>query len=114
MEITLTVRAKDAAIVGALVDPRQGASIVQGVSGVAAAWSGANWAVGPIRPENGTYRLDVAAGVWHLNYRIEPMSDYVKLSGGQNVAVESGKTAVVPPPACDGQGWPHYRHRDDT
>ncbi len=103
-QITLTVRAKDAAIAGVLVDPRQRGRVIQGVPGVVAAWSGTNWAVGPIHPGSGAYRLEVAAGVWRLNYRIEPMSDYVKLSGGRNVAVESGKTAVVPLPVTARDG----------
>ena len=92
--ITLTVEAKNAAIQGALVDPRQGGQIVTDARGVVAAWAGPNWTAGPIR--NGLYRLDVAAGVWHLNYRLDPSAGYVKLSGGQNVAVQAGQTATLP------------------
>ena len=79
----------------ALWDPRN-QDVVEGVAGWVGAWSGQNWAAAPIDDGNGTYRLGVAAGLWHLNYRLEPQSGYAKINGPVNVPVQSGQTAVMP------------------
>ncbi len=92
--ITLTVRTKDAAIGGALVDPRNSGQPVSGVPGVVAAWSQNAWAATAVNTDNGTFGLQVAAGLWHLNYRIAS-PQYARLGGAQNVPVESGQTALV-------------------
>lgn len=101
--ITITVRLKDATIAGALWDPRAQA-VASGVSGGVAAWGGSNWAAVPIHPGNGAYLMDIAAGLWHLNYHIDPLADYVKLVGGRNVVVQSGQTATVPLPIVPKDG----------
>jgi hypothetical protein len=95
--ITIPLRKKDAAIVGALVDPRQNRNPVTGVEGAVSAWSDHLWATTHIRPDSGSYRLEVAAGVWRLNYRIKD-EEYVKLGGGANIPVQSGQTVHWPLP----------------
>jgi len=93
--ITLTVRLKDARIVGALVDPRDNANQpVSGVPGLVGAWWGTAWSAAPIDTSNGTFDLDVAAGLWHLGYRIAS-PQYARLGGTKNVPVESGQTVAV-------------------
>ncbi|GAB4527771.1 MAG: hypothetical protein Fur0018_13560 [Anaerolineales bacterium] len=92
--ITLTVRTKDAVIGGALVDPRAAGQPVSGLPALVAAWSEGNWAAAPVNTDNGTFALDVAAGLWHLNYRLGS-AQYARLGGGQNVPVESGQTVLV-------------------
>ena len=94
--LTLTVQEKDAAIAGALWDPRN-QDVVSGVPGWVGAWDGSSWTAAAINPGNGAYYMPVAAGVWHVNYRID-QSEYAKAGGHRNVAVQSGQTAVVPLP----------------
>ncbi len=92
--ITMTVQVKDAAIRGALWDPRN-EDVVEGVAGLVTAWTPGNWVAAPIETGNGTYRLDIAAGLWQLNYRIDPDAGYAKLLGPRNVPVASGDTAYL-------------------
>lgn len=101
--VTLSVEEKDAAIVGALWDPRN-QDVVEGLAGGVGAWNNGNWAAKPINTGNGSYRLDVAAGLWHLNYRIDPTGGYAKLSGPKNVTVQSGQTVPVPLPIVPKDG----------
>ncbi len=95
--LTLTVKAKDATIVGTLWDPRNN-DIVSGVPGIVGAWQGLSWAATHINTGNGAYKLDVASGLWHLNYRINPSSGYAKIAGPKIVPLQSGQTAAVPLP----------------
>ncbi|MFQ5612520.1 MAG: carboxypeptidase-like regulatory domain-containing protein [Anaerolineae bacterium] len=101
--ITLEVQTKDAAIEGALWDPRS-QSVVSGVSGVVGAWADGNWAATHIDAGNGTYHLEVAPNLWHLGYRIDPDSGYVKLVENKNVPVQSGQTAQVTLPVLPRDG----------
>ncbi len=98
--VTLTVLAKDATIAGVLWDPRND-DVVEGVPGVVGAWWGTNWAATHINPGNGAYHLDVAAGIWHLNYRIHPMAGYAKIGGVQNIPVQTGQAVGVPLPVLE-------------
>ncbi len=98
--ITLTVKTEDARIAGALWNPRT-ETVVTGVEGAVGAWWQNNWAADRIDPANGTYSLNVAAGVWHLGYRIDPDSNYVKLRNIINVPVAAGQTKVVPLPVAE-------------
>ena len=104
VEVSLVVQVKNARISGALWNSRS-EQVVSGVRGIAAAWAGENWAAAPVDPGNGTYRLDVSAGLWRLNYRIEPQAGYVKSGGPVNVAVQAGQTVIAPLPvlAADGR-----------
>jgi len=95
--ITLTVQLKDATITGGLWDPRND-DVVEGVAGIVGAWQPGAWVATPINPGNGSYILDVAAGLWRLNYRIDPSSDYVRLAGGRTIPVESEQNVLVPLP----------------
>lgn len=92
--ITMTVQRKDASLSGWLWDPRHN-QVVNGVSGLVTAWSEGSLAAAPINSGNGAYLLDVAAGLWRLNYRIDPHSDYVRLSGAHNIPVEAHQHLVV-------------------
>ncbi len=94
-ELALTVLAKNAAISGSLWDPRN-KDVVEGVAGMVSAWWGDNWAAAPVNEQNGTYRLDVAPGVWHFNFRIDPQADYARINGPLNVPVQAHQTAIVP------------------
>ena len=101
--VTLTVLEKNSQITGALWNPRA-QDVVEGVAGLVGAWSQGNWAAAPINPGNGTFDLDVAAGVWRLNYRIDPQADYAKISGPLNVAAQAGHPAVVALPILPKDG----------
>lgn len=101
--ITLTVKAKDAHIDGALWDPRN-QEIVEGVDASVLAWAGSNWVATAVNPGNGAFKMDVAAGVWHLGYRVDPQSDYVSLTHHKNVPVASGQTMHVPLPVAERDG----------
>jgi hypothetical protein len=101
--VTLTVLIKNSHISGALWNPRA-QDVVEGVAGVVGAWSQGDWAAAPINPGNGVFDLDVAAGLWRLNYRIDPQANYAKISGPLNVAAQEGKPAVVPLPVLPKDG----------
>lgn len=101
--ITLTLKTKSAHIAGALWDPRNN-DVVEGLPGSVGVWSENNWAVTQIETGNGSYRLDVAPGLWHLNYRINPTMGYAKVNDGKNIPVEKNKTAFVPLPVIPKDG----------
>jgi len=101
--VTLTVKEKDARIVGALWDPRN-EDVVEGVDAGVLAWAGGNWVGTAVDPGNGTFGLDVAAGLWHLGYRVDPQSNYVGLIHHKNVSVASGQTVPVPLPVVERDG----------
>ncbi|RLC64439.1 MAG: hypothetical protein DRI48_07630 [Chloroflexi bacterium] len=98
--VTVTVKEKDARIVGALWDSRNQA-IVAGVEASVAAWAGGNWMRTSVDPGNGAYTMSVAAGLWHLGYRVDPRSGYVGLRHHENVPVASGQTVPAPLPVAE-------------
>ncbi len=97
--VTLTVQTRSASISGFLWDGRNNL-VVTGVNGTVSAWNAGSWDIGPINPANGAYKLDVFAGLWRLNYRIDPLAGYVKLAGARNIPVQNGQNAVVPLPVA--------------
>jgi hypothetical protein len=101
--VTLRVQEKDARIVGALWDPRE-EDVIEGVNGHVMAWSGGNWSATAIDPGNGTFKMSVASGLWHLGYRVDPQSNYVGLVHHKNVPVASGQTLPVPLPVAERDG----------
>ena len=101
--VTLTVKEKDARIVGALWDPRN-EDVVEGVHAGVAAWAGGDWVGTAVDPGNGTYTMTVAAGLWHLGYRVDPASAYVGLMHHKNVPVQSGQTVPLPLPVAERDG----------
>jgi hypothetical protein len=101
--ITLTVQMEDAAIIGGLWDPRQ-QKVISGVPGLVGAWSGSQWALAPIDAGNGAFHLDLAAGLWRLNYRIDPNQDYVKTGGAVNVPLQTGQKAIISLPVLQKDG----------
>ncbi len=98
--VPLTVQRKDARIVGGLWNPRE-EDVVEGVDAEVLAWAGGNWVGTAVDPGNGTFGMDVAAGLWHVGYRIDPQSDYVSLRQHKNVPVAAGQTATVPLPVVE-------------
>ncbi|MEM7801741.1 MAG: carboxypeptidase-like regulatory domain-containing protein [Chloroflexota bacterium] len=84
VDIPITMHSEK--IVGALIDPRQNDRPVVGVSGSVGAWKNDLWTAAEIDPETGRYALNVEAGVWHLDYRIDNNA-YVKIGGGENIPV---------------------------
>ncbi len=99
MTETFTLLPQDATIAGALWDPR--ARIVPtGVPGFVMADNPFAWVGDHIDPANGTYRLPVSAGLWHLSYAVAPDSGYVALDHHQVVPLQSGQTALVPLPVA--------------
>jgi len=103
VSVTLTVKEKDARIAGGLWDPRN-EDVVVGVDAGVAAWAGGNWARTAIDHGNGTFTMSVAAGLWHLGYRVDPQSDYVGLRHHKNIPVASGQTVPVPLPVAERDG----------
>jgi len=103
VSITLTVKEKDARIVGGLWDPRN-EDVIVGVDAGVLAWAGGNWVGTPIDPGNGTFTMSVASGLWHLGYRVNLQSDYVGLRQHKNVPVASGQTVPVPLPVAERDG----------
>ncbi|MEM7348364.1 MAG: carboxypeptidase regulatory-like domain-containing protein, partial [Chloroflexota bacterium] len=101
--ITLALKEKDGIIQGVLWDPRA-EEIVTGVDGIVGAFSEGNMAGTSINKGNGTYRFAVAAGLWHLGYRIDPDDGYVKLIDRKRVPVSSGQSVEVPLPVVEKDG----------
>ncbi len=101
--VTLMVKEKDARIVGGLWNPRN-EDVIEGVDAGVAAWAGGNWVGTTVDPGNGTFTMTVAAGLWHLGYRVDPQSDYVGLRQHKNVPVASGQTVPVPLPVAERDG----------
>lgn len=102
-EITFTLRAKDAAIWGALWNRRE-TEIVTGVAAHVLAFSEGAWVRTAVNTGNGAYRLDVASGVWTLGYKVDPASDYVALRHRRYYPVASGQTVPAPLPVAEKDG----------
>ncbi len=98
--ITLTVKAKDARITGGLWDPRE-QQVVSGVDADVMLWEDNNWARTTVDTSNGTFAINVAAGLWRLGYRVNPHSGYVGLRGHKNVPVSSGQRVPAPLPVVE-------------
>jgi hypothetical protein len=101
--ITLTLRARDAAIAGALWDSRNEV-VVTGVNAQVMGWSEGAWVRTAVNPGNGVYRLDVASGIWTLGYHLDPTSNYVALRHRRNYPVASGQTVPAPLPIAAKDG----------
>jgi hypothetical protein len=102
-EVTLTLRAKDAIIAGALWDQRAGETVT-GVQAQVLAFSEGAWLRTAVNPGNGTYGLQVASGIWALGYRLDPGSEYVALRHRRNYPVASGQTVPAPLPVAEKDG----------
>jgi len=100
--ISLTVQARNARIVGTLWDPRN-QDVVEGVGGVVSAWSGESWSAAPIHEGNGAYRLDVAGGLWHLNFRIDHRR-LCQAGRAVNIPVAGRQTVPQPLPVLQSDG----------
>lgn len=93
--VTLTVPLlhQNASIVGALRD-RQG-NIVSGVEAEVSAQNPWTTIPGTVNPDNGTYHLNVVAGIWNIFYHVDPASNYVALTHHKTIPVEQGQTVAV-------------------
>ncbi|MEM7119499.1 MAG: carboxypeptidase-like regulatory domain-containing protein [Chloroflexota bacterium] len=103
VSVDIPVRPKDATIAGALWDPRE-EQVVTGVRGQVLATNPYSWVSDAINPNNGTYTLDVAAGLWHLGYEVAPRSGYVVLDHHQIIPIESEQSLAVPLPVTKRDG----------
>ena len=101
--IRIPVESRGAAITGHLTDPRSDTRSVTGVRGEVGAWSGDRYAITHIDPETGRYDLGVAAGVWHLDYKIDEET-FVKIGGPQNIPVEADQSVELPLPVTARDG----------
>lgn len=105
--VAFELRALDAAIAGALWDPRA-EEVVSGVQAEVMGWSEGSWVRTAVDPGNGTYRLDVAAGLWALGYRLDPAAgagaDYVALRHRRTYPVAAGQVVPAPLPVAQKDG----------
>lgn len=46
----------------------------------------------------GTFTLPVPAGLWRLNYNIDPEANYLKAAGPRSYGMQAGQTQIVPLP----------------
>ena len=79
-------------------------AVVEGVAGVVGAWSQGNWAAAPIDAGNGVFDLDVAAGLWRLNYRPRSASELRKDIQTIKRSCAGGQTGYVPLPVLPKDG----------
>jgi len=100
LSITFPVLPQDATINGALWDPRNEV-IPTGVAAFAVAHNPFAWVGDTIDTANGTYSLDVTAGLWQLSYGVAPGSGYVTLDHHTIVPIESGQSLFVPLPVAE-------------
>jgi hypothetical protein len=91
-QVTFTLIVKDARFRGAAINTRTGLNV--NVDGLAWAWNHDVWTGTDLKP-GGFFTLPVPAGVWQLNYAIDPGSDYVKTGGARSYALESGQRQDV-------------------
>lgn len=94
LNVEVPVHPQDATIAGVLWDPRE-QEVVTGVRGQVLATNPYTWVSDAIDPDNGTYKLDVAAALWHIAYEVAPQSGYVVLDHHQIIPIESGQTLGV-------------------
>ena len=99
VSLTLPVIPQNAHIVGALWDPRY-EIVPTGVNGGVLAENPFASVGSAINPANGTYRLGVSAGLWHVGYGVAPDSGYVPLDHHIVVPLEAGQTLAVPLPVA--------------
>jgi hypothetical protein len=104
--ITLTVLKTDAQIWGELREKRTDV-VVTGVGGLVTAWQGTSVVADRIDKNTGAYSLNVAPGLWHENFWIDPTAPYIQQRGPINVPVESGQSLHVPLPVLAKDGRIH-------
>ncbi len=79
--------------------------MIAGVDAGVLAWGEGNWVGTAVDPGNGAFTMTVAAGLWHLGYRVAPQSGYVGLRRHKNIPVASGQTVgPVPLPVVERDG----------
>ncbi len=98
--LTVPLLPQNANIVGVLWDPRNEV-VVTGVTGQVMANNPFAWVSDAINPANGTYKLGVSAGLWHLGYAVAPTSGYVALDHHKIVPIEAGQTLAAPLPVAE-------------
>lgn len=101
--VTLTLRAKDAALAGALWDSRNEVTVT-GVDAGVMAFSQGSWVGTAVNTGNGAYRLDITPGLWTLGYKVDKSSKYVALRHRKTYPVASGQTVPAPLPVAEKDG----------
>ncbi len=90
--VTFTLVKKDALFVGAAYDKRAEVSV--DVDGHVWAWNDGLWVGTDLKP-GGFYALPAPAGLWRLNYSIDPESNYIKASGPRSYGLQAGQVQTV-------------------
>ena len=90
--VTFTLIQKDALIRGGAYDKRTEVSV--DVDGGVWAWDNGLW-VGTDLKAGGFYTLPVPAGLWRVNYNIDPDSNYIKATGPRDYGIQPGMTQTV-------------------
>ena len=95
LTVEIPLAPQDAVLTGALWEPRRELTVT-GVNAVVRAKSPYATVGTTINRGNGTYRLGVGAGLWHIGYRVDPQSGFVALDHHKIVPLESGQTLIAP------------------
>jgi hypothetical protein len=90
--VTFTLVAKNALIRGVAYDKRTDVSV--NIDGRVWARDDELW-VGTDLKAGGYYTLPVPAGLWRVNYDIDPLADYLKAAGPRSYALQAGQVQNV-------------------
>ncbi len=90
--VTFTLILKDAEFRGVAFNTRSGLNV--NVDGSVWVWNHGLWTGTDLKP-GGFFTLPVPAGVWQLNYAIDPESNFVKTGGARSYALETGQRQDV-------------------
>ncbi len=99
--VTMTLIQKNALIRGVAYNARTDVSV--DVDGRVWAWDNGLWTGTDLKP-GGFYTLPVPAGLWRVNYDIDPDSDFVKAAGPRSYGIQAGQTQIVNLPALRKDG----------
>ncbi len=90
--VTFTLVKKDALFVGAAYDKRTETSV--DVDGHVWAWNDGLWMSTDLKP-GGFFTMPAPAGLWRLNYSIDPESNFVKAVGPRDYGIQAGQVQTV-------------------
>ena len=95
--VALPVEAKDAWVVGSLVDARSGQTLI-GPYGVYGIDDQGRWSAAGVDPINGQFSLGLKAGDWAIGVEVDPRSGYAASTPAAAVTIETGEviTQVIP------------------
>lgn len=104
LTLAVPLMAQDATIMAALWDPRQEVVPI-GVNGHVAGHNPFASVNSAIDPSNGTAKLGVSAGLWHVDYGVDSASGYVPLDHHKVIPLQSGQTLGVALPVAEKDGF---------